>query len=82
MAKLSPLGWDLSRKRVREAQCGMRNPPGVTAGLAGARSSGHSCGGGSAAGSPASAFVCSSGHGNWPPPPRPAAPARRNKGLT
>ena len=46
LAKLSPLGWDSSGKRAREAQCGTRNPPGVTAGLAGARSSGHSCGGG------------------------------------
>ena len=52
--------------RLREAQCGTRNPPGVTAGLAGARSSGHSYGGGSAAvGSPASTFARSSRHGNW-----------------
>ena len=66
LAKLGPLGWDSSGKRAREAQCGTRNPPGVTAGLAGARSSGHSCGGGSAsAGSPASAFAHSSGHENW-----------------
>ena len=66
LAKLGPLGWDSSGKRAREAQCGTRNPPGVTAGLAGARSSGHSCGGGSAAAnSPASAFACSSGHENW-----------------
>ena len=56
LAKLGPLGWDSSGKRAREAQCGTHNPPRVTAGLAEARSSGHSCGGGSAAaGSPASA---------------------------
>ena len=66
LAKLGPLGWDSSGKRAREAQCGTRNPPGVTAGLAGARSSGHSYGGGSAvAGSPASAFARISRHGNW-----------------
>ena len=66
LAKLGPLGWDSSGKRAREAQCGTRNPPGVTAGLAGARSSGHSCGGGSAAaGSLASTFARSSGCGNW-----------------
>ena len=66
LAKLGPLGWDSSGKRAREAQCGTRNPPGVTAGLAGARSSGHSCGADlRRAGSPASAFACSSGHGNW-----------------
>ena len=66
MAKLDPLGWDSSGKRAREAQYGTRNPPGVTAGLAGAQSSGHSCGGiSAAAGSPASVFARCSGHGNW-----------------
>ena len=66
LAKLGPLGWDSSGKRAREAQCGTRNPPGVTAGLAGARSSGHSYGGGSAVvGSPVSTFARSSRHGNW-----------------
>ena len=66
LAKLGPLGWDSSGKRASEARCCTHNPPRVTAGLAGARSSGQSCGGGSAAsGSPASVFARSSGHGNW-----------------
>ena len=50
LAKLSPLGWDSSGKRAREAQCGTRNPPGVTTGFTGAWSSGTAagriCGGG------------------------------------